>query len=42
MVNAGRRADKRKLVIRILKLCVIGVDFVHEKGNSFVVFVALD
>jgi hypothetical protein len=39
---AGWRADEWKIVVGILKLGMVGVDFVNEEGNCFVVFVAFD
>jgi hypothetical protein len=36
------RADEGEIVIGILQLGIVGVDLIDEKGNVFVVFVALD
>ena len=39
---ARGRADKRKVVVGILKLSVVRVDLVDEKGNGLIFLVALD
>lgn len=42
MVRAGWGADKGEVVVGVLELGVIGVDFVDEEGDGFVVFVGFD
>lgn len=42
MVRAGWRADEGEIVVRVLKLCIIGIDLIYQQRNSFVVFVAFD
>jgi hypothetical protein len=42
MVDSCRRADKGKVVVCKLQLCVVGIHFVDEERYCFILLVALD